>query len=221
MYPPSLRDKARKLRRDRRLTIDELADCLALPRTTIYYWVRDLPIPRKPRAEWPESARLAGSRAMQMKYRRLRDAAYDEGRASFAELASNPTFRDFVNLYMAEGYKRDRNVVSLTNSDPAMIKIVFLWIQRLSRSKITVRIAYHADQDIDKLRAFWAWQVGVEAATIGVMRKSNSNQLAGRKWRSKYGLCVVTSNDTYLRERLEAWMDCLREEWLHSTAPGV
>ncbi len=37
--------KARSLRLERRLTIDELAARLALPRTTIYYWVRDLPIP--------------------------------------------------------------------------------------------------------------------------------------------------------------------------------
>ena len=32
------------MRIERRLTIDELAERLALPRTTIYYWVRDLPI---------------------------------------------------------------------------------------------------------------------------------------------------------------------------------
>jgi hypothetical protein len=35
MHPAYLREKARELRRHRRLTIDELADCLALPRTTI------------------------------------------------------------------------------------------------------------------------------------------------------------------------------------------
>jgi hypothetical protein len=29
----------------KRLTIDQLADRLALPRTTIYYWVKDLPHP--------------------------------------------------------------------------------------------------------------------------------------------------------------------------------
>jgi len=39
-YPPYLREKARQLRRERKLAIDELAESLALPRTTIYYWVR-------------------------------------------------------------------------------------------------------------------------------------------------------------------------------------
>ncbi len=33
------------MRIERQFTIDELAERLALSRSTIYYWVRDLPIP--------------------------------------------------------------------------------------------------------------------------------------------------------------------------------
>lgn len=44
-HPSYLREKARALRIAKKLTIDELAERLALPRTTVYYWVRDLPIP--------------------------------------------------------------------------------------------------------------------------------------------------------------------------------
>ena len=95
-YPPYLREKARQLRREKKLTIDELAECLALPRTTIYYWVRDLPVPRKAPSGWPASARYAGNRAMQKKYRKLREAAYEEGRATFTALCRHPSFRDFV-----------------------------------------------------------------------------------------------------------------------------
>jgi predicted DNA-binding transcriptional regulator AlpA len=220
MHPLYLREKARKLRRERLLTIDELAECLALPRTTIYYWVRDLPIPLKARAEWPQNARLAASRAMQKKYRLLREAAYAEGCATFANLAADPTFRDFVNLYMAEGYKRDRNVVSVSNSDPTMIKLVVHWIRRLTARKVSFQLAYHADQDIDALRAFWASQLGVQPTSITVSRKSNSNQLTGRRWRSRYGVLAVTTSDTYLRAKLEAWMAHLREQWLHSISSG-
>ncbi len=43
---------------------------------------------------------------MQAKYRRLRDEAYALGRAEFGDLAARPSFRDFVVLYIAEGYKR-------------------------------------------------------------------------------------------------------------------
>lgn len=46
-YPAYVREKARELRITKKLTIDELAERLSLSRTSIYYWVRDIPIPRR------------------------------------------------------------------------------------------------------------------------------------------------------------------------------
>ncbi|HEX4625055.1 MAG TPA: hypothetical protein VH231_11415 [Solirubrobacteraceae bacterium] len=111
---PTCATRRSRLRREQRLTIDELAECLALSRTTVYLWVRDLPLERTGRQN--RGQRL-GNAAMQAKYRRLREQAYAEGRRTFAALAEDPLFRDFVTLYIAEGYKRSRNVVSLCNSE--------------------------------------------------------------------------------------------------------
>ena len=41
-HPLDLRHKAREYRRERNLTIDEIADRLAVSRTTVYYWVKDM-----------------------------------------------------------------------------------------------------------------------------------------------------------------------------------
>lgn len=90
-YPAYIKEKARELRRRKQLAIDELAQRLALSRTTAYYWVRDIPIPRQSRSEWPESARRKGSIAMQAKYRGLRNAAYEQGRLEFDGLSACPT----------------------------------------------------------------------------------------------------------------------------------
>ena len=105
-YPPYMREKARQLRREQDLTIDEIAERLAVSRTTVYFWVGDMPRPKRvvQRAN-PPPAEL-GSRAMQAKYRRLREEAYELGRWEFPRIARTPTFRDFVCLYIAEGYKR-------------------------------------------------------------------------------------------------------------------
>jgi len=217
-YPPYLREKARQLRRDRKLTIDQLAECLALPRTTIYYWVRDLAIPRTTRQT---NAQRRGARGMRTKYRRLREAAYEEGRTIYALLCRQPTFAAFVVLYIAEGYKRNRNVVSLCNSDPAVVVLATRWIRRLTDHKISFSIQYHADQDVDELRRFWGRELGIDPASIRLQRKSNSNQLRRRTWRSEHGVLAVSAADTYLRARLQAWMDCQRKEWLHSKPIGV
>jgi excisionase family DNA binding protein len=128
-----LREKARSMRVERQLTIDELAERLALSRSTIYYWVRDLPIPGSGSGgRWPEATRRKGNVAMQRKYRLLREEAYEQGVREYEALANDPTFRDFVCLYIAEGYKRDRNIVSICNSDPSVVRLATRWMCRLS-----------------------------------------------------------------------------------------
>jgi hypothetical protein len=136
-------------------------------------------------------------------------------------LVVEPTFVDFVGLYMAEGYKRTRNVVSLANSDPAIIRVADHWIRRLARNPVTYAIQYHADQNPDYLKRFWAFGLGADIGAIRCQRKSNSNQLTGRTWRSRFGVLTVSANDTRLRMRLEAWMHCLKESWLDSISLGV
>ncbi|MGO9489730.1 MAG: hypothetical protein ACLQBB_11965 [Solirubrobacteraceae bacterium] len=214
-HPAYLREKARALRVERKLTIDQLAERLALPRSTIYHWVRDMPIPGSgPGGDWPESARRKGTRAMQRKYRLLREAAYREGLESYAGLMAEPTFRDFVCLYIAEGYKRSRNTVELCNSDPSVMILGSRWLERLGCRAARYSVQHHRDQDLDELREFWGEILRIDPLSIRLKRKSNSGQMQKRLWRSRYGVLSASVNDTLLRARLQAWMDRVRESWL-------
>jgi AcrR family transcriptional regulator len=210
-----LKEKARQLRTERKLTLDEIADRLALPRTTIYYWIRDMPRPERCLVR-PGPAHRLGSRAMQLKYKRLRDDAYDLGLDEFDHFVREATFTEFVTLFIAEGHKRDRNSVSIANSDPTVIKIVNTWMLRLATKPLVYSVQYHADQDVDQIRVFWANFVGTEPSRIRLQRKSNSRQLAHRTWRSEHGVLTVTLHDTYLRSRMQAWVDQVKARWLDS-----
>ena len=209
-YPRYLRERALELRTTRGLSLDEIADRLALPKTTVYYWIKAVPLGRARRGN---AGQRKGNRAMQTKYRRLREDAYAQGLAEYDELTKLPTFRDFVVLYIAEGYKRRRNVVSIANSDPRVIAVAVDWLSRLSPKRLLFALQYHADQDLEKLRCFWSDVVGADSTAIRLQRKSNSNQLACRTWRSEHGVLTVTVNDTLLRSRLQAWIDRVRDEW--------
>jgi transcriptional regulator with XRE-family HTH domain len=150
-----IRERAREMRTERRFTLDQIAERLALPRTTIYYWIKDLPVPNEvTRSDKREAARRRGSRAMQRKYRMLREVAYREGVENFDELAQDPTFRDFVALYIAEGSKRNRNRVAICNSDPAVLELATRGIRRSTTKPPVFSIQYHADQDLDDLCRF-------------------------------------------------------------------
>ena len=56
---------------------------------------------------------------MKAKYKALRDAAYRQGWEEYDELILEPGFRDFVCMYIAEGYKKKPiTTFSIANSDP-------------------------------------------------------------------------------------------------------
>jgi hypothetical protein len=122
---------------------------------------------------------------------------------------------------MAEGSKRSRNTVTVCNSDPKIIVLCASWIRRFARNSIRYSIQYHADQNLEELRRFWAARLGVTPEDIRFQRKLNSGRLAGRTWRSRYGVLTVSAGDTLLRARLEGWMHSLQDQWLHSPVTGA
>jgi hypothetical protein len=218
-HAPHLREKARALRRERDLTIDEIAARLALSRTTVWSWVADLPRRSARPTTAQERARRRGANAVKRKHALLRDAAYAEAASAFAVRCDEPTFRDFVCLYVGEGTKRARNTVALANSDPAVILLAHGWISALSARPLELWLQYHADQDPAVLQTYWAGLLGCSPGSVRLQRKSNSSQLRRRTWRSRYGVLTVRSHDTLLRARLDAWMNCLRAEWRDLDSP--
>jgi hypothetical protein len=87
------------------------------------------------------------------------------------------------------------------------------WLSRLTDRRLNYSIQYHADQDLDALRRFWGDTLSIDGGGIRFKRKSNSNQLRGRTWRSAHGVLTVHVQDTLLRARMQAWMDRMRASW--------
>ncbi len=207
-----LRDKAIKLRTQHNMTLDDICERLALPKTTVYYWIKDLPIPFTEKQT--EGMRKKAEKVRQ-KYAALRQQAYQQGMADAPTLMQDLTFRDFVVLYMAEGSKKNRNIVEFVNSDARMVKLAHHWMIKLRNvdTGISYRIQCHIDHDEKELKAYWAQIVGVHPEIVTIMRKSNSGMLSGRQFRSVNGLLSIRVCDTYFRAKLEAWMDFIKAQW--------
>src|SRR5262245_23982066 len=108
---------------------------------------------------------------------------------------------------MTEGATRNRHIVSFLNSDWRVVRLAQRWLKRLSGKRMEYAMQYRADQDVDELQRYWADLLKIAPEQIKPQRKSNSGQLSGRNFRSVHGLLTVRTTDTYLRARLEAWID--------------
>ena len=153
---------------------------------------------------------------MKRDYAERRRQAYDRGWDEYPDLIREPTFLDFICIYIGEGYKRSRNTVSVANSDPRVIRLADHWIRYFAVNKVTYQFQFHPDQDPAYLRRFWSEGLGVDPILITYQRKSNSGRLSGRTWRSKHGVLTVRAHDTALRHRLQAWIDRTQDGWIDS-----
>ena len=203
-----LREKALEWRKDG-MAIGEICERLSLGKSTVYYWIKDIPIER---TEKQTEAQKAGTKGMQRKYAAIREAAYSEAAKDASKRLDDPSFRDFVMLYLTEGYRRTRNCVSVANSNLCLMRLAVKWMRVLSEKEIHYAIQYHVDQDLDELKAYWAEGLGIDAGGIRFQRKSNSGKMDKRKWRSEYGVLTVRVGDTVLRSKIQAWMDKLQDE---------
>ena len=238
-----LRQMARSLRVEQRLTVDELAARLSLPRSTIYYWVRDLPLrggarggrhweerrgesdARPARGASPSSAPDERARGVVTPSHRAAgrvahkvssedgEAAYEEGLETFEELSAQPTFRDFICIYLVQGDQRDRTRVALTNSDPAVMQLVSRWIARLTNKVPFLWLQYGPGQSLKDLRRFWSETTGAEPRAIRVRRSAASECGERAAPDPPHGLLTVGVEDTLLRARLQGWMHRARESW--------
>jgi transposase-like protein len=201
-----LRQMARSLRVEQQLTVDQLAARLSLPRSTIYYWVRDLPLRDGVRGGVHGEARAKVTRAQ-------REAAYEEGLATFEELSAQPTFRDFVCVYLLHGEQRDRTLVALTDSDPAVIRLVSRWLRRLTDQAPFVSLHCGPGQSLTELRHFWSETTGTEPRLIRMRGLSDGAPGEQPVPGPADGLLTIGVEDVLLRARLQGWMHRTREAW--------
>lgn len=201
-----LRDMARLMRVRRQLSVDQLAKRFALPRSTIYYWVSDLPLRDTDRGR----ARVAAVS------RPKRVGAYEQALRNYDDLVAQPTFRDFISIYIADGYKRDRRKVALASADPDVMRLAHRWIWRLSDKSPSLSVRCASGDSRDELRRFWSEAVGEEFRSIRadrVARDELSGEWGGCRVRPVHGVLTVSVDDSVLRARMQAWMRRTRDDW--------
>jgi len=187
-------------------SLDEIAESLQLSKSTVYYWIKDIEasIVRRP-------CSMASSIKTRATCAAKRQQFYDIGKAEYSSLSKNKLFRDFIILYICEGYKRNRNSVSVTNSDPILIKVAYDVMRPLTTKHPFFEVQVHLDNNVDDVKKFWGNLLGIDPEIIKVYtRKIN---MTNRNGRLPNGIFSVKYNDTEFRSKIQSWIDCLKKEW--------
>lgn len=196
------------------LSTKEISEKMNRPVGTIKRWLA--PYGLKASSEVIKANALKASLKMQENCALKRNEAYNKAKETVALDLKDKLLRDFVNIYIGEGYKRNRDSVSIVNSDPKIILLSLYVMKKYflkSDKKMIMQIRYYKENDNElELLEYWKKLFNDEnikfttyiQPTVRAEGHNNSN---------KYGLVTVTINDTYAKQKLNAYMDYVKEEW--------
>lgn len=206
--------QAETLRRVQGLSYKEIAALTGINKSTLSGWLRDVPL--LPDQEARLQARLEANRGAfaaralpinRDRHQRARLAAREAGAASAAQLPEHASVDELAlaMLYLGEGAKRGGSA-EVANMDPEILRF-FIWgLQRLfrvDRSRLHLRLHLVEAARPEELRlvSWWSNALGCSPEQFRKTQYDRRSK-AATITDDYHGVCVVTTHDTFLQQRL-------------------
>lgn len=154
------KEKAVKLRL-KGFSYSQIREKMDVSKSTLSNWLSSYPLSNervRQLRDWNprriERCRITKSLKRQNKL----DAVYLRAKKDIKNLNKRETFLAGLFLYWGEGGKTSRSVVSVTNTDPSVLKFFIKWItdMRISKKKLRVRLQLYRDMNVNKEIKFWS-----------------------------------------------------------------
>ena len=196
------KEKAIKLR-EKGFSYSQIKNELGIGKSTLSNWLHDMPLSDARLKELRNTdAQIEKSRETKRKKKELRRAGVYEQVKHDIECSHDMDFVNGFYLYWGEGTKTAEYVVSLTNTDPSIIRCFVQWLELLDvpSEQIRVKLHVYSDQNEMELKKYWSKVTGVPVCNF--YKTYTKDSLASRKTYKgmfSHGTCVVIygNRDTY------------------------
>ncbi len=216
-----LREKAVKLRIEHKKSYSAIARKLNVPKSTLSYWLSELPLSREEvsalrRAAWTrgEASRERFRDTMRAKKAESNSKVRARMEQRILPLSSRDMYIAGIVLYIGEGDKRNPYRIALANSDPLVIDFFTRWLitfWSVSRQRIKFGLHLYSNMNIAKERKFWQDALGFGRKSFykDQVRKVKSGFSYGEGYR--HGTCTVYVIGSEPKTRLSQAMHVLFE----------
>ena len=194
------------------MTYSEIRSRLNIAKSTLSDWLKKYPLTEIQllALETNRTRRvfLARERTIitkQLKRKKRLDDCLIKQQKECLPLSKKELFLAGVFLYWGEGGKTHKGQLSISNTDPEVIKFSLLWmIHSLDIPKTKIRVLLHLYQDMNKEEAFNFW-----SRILGIPRSQFTKPYIKKSLRSEldykgygHGTCMLVVSNTLLRERV-------------------
>lgn len=163
---------------------------------TLSYWLRDMPLSRERIRELRDVSpkRIESYRnTMRLK----KEARLEKVLNSVSKKIKGFSEREFyiagLFLYWGEGGKTKESEISMSNTDPAVLKFFLRWIELFGsdKTKVKARIQIYKDMDPEKELKYWMKELGLKRSQFRKIYIKDSVRLSNYRHRFSHGTCNI------------------------------
>jgi len=202
------REKALALRKQE-MSYSQIKKILGVSKSTLSLWLRNFPLSperiRKLRADNEGRIEKFRETMCQKKEKRLKQF-YKEQKELIFPLTNREKFLAGIFLYWGEGSKSQLTRLSVSNTDPSIIKFFIHWLTKsllVSKEKIKIQLHLYTDMNIKKEINFWSKILNIPLNQFSkpYIKKTSSARI-NHKGGFGHGTCNATIGNARLSEKI-------------------
>lgn len=216
------RQKVIELRRKGK-TYSEIERMLGIPKSTLSDWLTNFPLTEEQlKAVEMSSIRNKGAgiekcRITKQKKREIRlNGIYQEEAKNLLPLSKRELYLIGLFLYWGEGLKDIKGSLSLSNTDPKVIKFYLYWLIKsfnISKEKVKVLIHLYEDMDIERSLSFWSREIHIPVSQFSrpYIKKSRRTDIDQKGF--GHGTCNLVLSDVRLKEKVIVGIKVISDQY--------
>lgn len=159
------KEQAIKFRRQG-MSYSQIREKINVSKSTLSGWLKDMPLP-KDRLDLLQRSEVVIEKIRTAKQKKRNDRlqkVFDRVSKDIGHLSKREFFIAGLFLYWAEGGKTTKYSVSLSNTDPRMIRAFITWLRQIGvpDKKIIVKLHLYRDMNVDEETKYWLKETGLK-----------------------------------------------------------
>lgn len=202
------REKSLVLRKQG-MSYSQIKKILRVSKSTLSIWLKDYPLSKQRIRElrdWSEQ-RIERCRETKRKKKEKRlKETYDVQKKLILPLTKRELFIAGLMLYWGEGTKFRMDALSISNTDPSIIKFFIYWAMKglsVPKERMRVQVHLYSDMDVEKEIKYWSetTKIPLNQFNRPYIKESSSKRI-NHKGGFGHGTCNIRINNVSLGEKI-------------------
>lgn len=214
-------EKALALRRQE-YSYSQIKKILKINKSTLSNWLKDYPLSKQRVRElrdWNEQRIERYRDTMKQKREKRLNEIYNFEKGAIFPLTNKELRMIGLGLYWGEGTKYRMDCLSISNTDPSIIKFFIFWLNKtlgVTINKLTVYLHLYNNMNIKKEMSYWSTILEIPLSQFNKPYiKITSSERINHKGGFGHGTCNVKIGDARLSEKILMAIKVISDKYNH------